>query len=109
MTIAEILGGVGYPVCHPPYRGSESRYITYQLIGQTGMLYADNGEANTGVLYSVHLWAADGRGLYEMMHKVRSRLEDADWVVTVDTQFYDNDARLHRLILNAVAVGAIYG
>ena len=109
MTIEEALRGVPYPVCHPPYRGSESRYVTFQLLGQFGMLYADDAEAETAVQYMLHLWAHDGRELYVMLHEVRASLEAADWIVTVDTQIYDQESRMHRLVLNASAVGAIYG
>ena len=49
MMIYEALSSLGVPVCHPPYKGAEETYITYQLLGQSGQLYAEGGEAETGV------------------------------------------------------------
>lgn len=109
MTIEEALAGLSYPVCHPPYRGGEPKYVTFQLLGQFGTLYADDAEAETSVQYMLHLWARDGRELYVMLHEVRAALEAADWIVAVDTQIYDPDSRMHRLVLSASAAGALYG
>ena len=36
MMIYEALEDLGVPVCHPPYKGGEETYITYQLLGQSG-------------------------------------------------------------------------
>ena len=49
MMIYEALSSLGVPVCHPPYKGAEETYITYQLLGQSGQFYAEGGEAETGV------------------------------------------------------------
>ena len=54
MTIAEILQDK-YTVCHPPYMGDAAEYVTYQLITQTGMLYADDTETETAVMYAIDL------------------------------------------------------
>lgn len=107
MTIAEILDGVDYPVCHPPYRGSESRYITYQLIGQTGVLYAEGQEAETGVRHMITLWGSHS-DVYIMLVDVKRRLETAGCSVVVDAEFYDDDARLHRIVLDVVREGSAY-
>jgi hypothetical protein len=32
MMIYEALADLGVPVCHPPYKGAEETYITYQLL-----------------------------------------------------------------------------
>ena len=57
MMIYEALSSLGVPVCHPPYKGAEETYITYQLLGQSGQLYAEGGEAETGVQYAVSIFA----------------------------------------------------
>ena len=49
MMIYEALADLGVPVCHPPYKGGEETYITYQLLGQSGQLYAEGGEAETEI------------------------------------------------------------
>ena len=41
MMIYEALADIGVPVCHPPYKGAEETYITYQLLGQSGQIYAE--------------------------------------------------------------------
>lgn len=57
MMIYEALADLGVPVCHPPYKGGEETYITYQLLGQSGQIYAEGGEAETGVQYAVSIFA----------------------------------------------------
>ena len=57
MMIYEALSSLSVPVCHPPYKGAEDTYITYQLLGQSGQIYAEGGEAETGVQFAVSIFA----------------------------------------------------
>lgn len=107
-TIAEALAALPYPCCHPPYRGGADKYITYQLLGQSGVLYAEGCEAETAVGYMVHLWCA-GSGVYDLLRQVKPLLEAAGYIVTVDVEIYEKEARLHRIVLTANTEGAVYG
>lgn len=107
MTIPDALRDLPYPVCHPPYRGGESRYITYQLTGQSGVLYAEGREAETAVRYMVDLWGAHD-AVYAMLREIKPALEAAGYIVTVDAEFYDNESRLHRIVLDVQREGAEY-
>lgn len=107
MSIADALASLPYPVCHPPYRGNAARYVTYQLLGQSGMLYAEGTEAETAVRYMVGLWCA-GSGIFDMLQEVKPVLESAGYIVVVDAEFYEDDSRMHRIVLDVETDGAEY-
>lgn len=108
MTIFENLQALGIPVCHPPYLGSERKYVTYQFIGQDGILYAEGVEQETGVMYAVNVYA-ERKDVFTLMLEVKTALEAADYIVTVDTEIYEETEKLHRIVLLAVREGAVYG
>ena len=60
IPIAEALADIGAPVSPVPYRGSEDAFVTYQCIGQTGQIYAEGVEAETGVAYAVDIFTNYG-------------------------------------------------
>lgn len=107
MTIPEVLKDLGCPVCHPPYRGAETKYVTYQLLGQTGTIYAEGAEQETGVGYFVNVYAV-AADVITLTLKVKKSLEAAGYIVTVDTEIYEKDVKLHRIVLTAQTVGAVY-
>jgi len=107
MSIAQALAGIGVPVCHPPYLGAARRYVTCQLTGQSGILYAEGREAETAVRYMVSLYG-ERDAVFALLREVKPALEAAGYIVTVDTEFYDNEARLHRIVLDAVREGSEY-
>lgn len=106
--IAENLQALGISVCHPPYLGSERKYVTYQFIGQDGVLYAEGREQETGVMYAVNVYA-ERKEVFTLMLEVKTLLEAAGYIVTVDTEFYEETEKLHRIVLTAVREGAVYG
>lgn len=107
MMIYEALDGIGVPVCHPPYKGAEETYITYQLLGQSGQLYAEGCEAETAVQYAVSIFAEGfAAGL---LTRVKAALEQAGYVVSVDMETYDKETGRTQIALIAETEGAVYG
>lgn len=107
MTIAEALKDK-YIVCHPPYMGDARTYVTYQCIGQTGVLYAEGAERETGVMYSVDLYT-DAPPFEAAVKDIKGRLAAAGWGCTVDAEMYETDTGLYHIAMSALAVGGIYG
>ena len=108
MSIAANLQALGISVCHPPYLGAERRYVTYQFIGQDGILYAEGREQETGVRYAVNVYA-ERKEVFSLMLEVKATLEAAGYIVTVDTEIYEDAEKLHRIVLTAEREGADYG
>ena len=107
MMIYEALDGIGVPVCHPPYKGAEETYITYQLLGQSGQLYAEGCEAETAVQYAVSIFAEGfAAGL---LTRVKAALERAGYIVSVDMETYDKETERTQIALIAETEGAVYG
>ena len=73
LTIAEALAGIGLPCSPPPYKGRESAYITYSLLGQTGQIYAEGREAETGVMYAVEIFSPGYSA--QLLRDVKAALE----------------------------------
>lgn len=107
MTIYEALDGIGVPVCHPPYKGAAETYITYQLLGQSGQLYAEGREAETAVQYAVSIFA--GGFAARLVRSVKTALEDAGYIVSVDMETYDKETGRTQIALIAETEGAVYG
>ena len=107
MRIYEALDGIGVPVCHPPYKGAEETYITYQLLGQSGQLYAEGCEAETAVQYAVSIFAEGFAA--GILTRVKAALEKAGYIVTVDMETYDKETGRTQIALIAETEGAVYG
>ena len=107
MKIYEALENLGVPVCHPPYRGSEETYITYQLLGQGNRVYAESREAETSVMYAVSIFS-EGFAV-ELLRETKASLEAAGYIVTVDMETYDKDTGRTQIALIAETEGNEYG
>ena len=107
MTIAESLKAA-YEVCHPPYKGTARKYITYQLMGQTGVLYAEGTEQETGVMYSVDFYT-DALPFADDVRNIKSMLAAGGWNTVVNAEIYEKDTGLHHIAMSATREGAIYG
>lgn len=107
MTIDEALSGLGIPVSHPPYRGQETKYITFQIMGQESVLYADGTEQETAMRYSVDLYTSEP--FPAMLPKIKAALEAAGYIAVVDQEIYESDTKLWHVAMSAVRVGADYG
>ena len=107
MTISEALEPTGIACTHPPYQGEDDRYVTYQLIGQSGILYAEGAEQETGVAYAVDLYV---KGDYiETMLIVKAALERGGYIVSIDVEYLENDLDLYHISMTATIEGAVYG
>lgn len=107
MKIYEALANLGVPVCHPPYKGDEGTYITYQLLGQTGQVFAEGKEAETCVQYAVSIYA-EGFAT-SLLLSTKTALENAGYIATVDMETYDKDTGRTQIAIIAECEGAIYG
>ena len=107
MMIYEALSSLSVPVCHPPYKGAEETYITYQLLGQSGQIYAEGGDAESGVLFVVSMFA-DGFAA-ELLKRVKDALETAGYITTIDMETYDKETGRTQIALIAETEGAEYG
>lgn len=107
VKIYEALENLGVPVCHPPYRGNEETYITYQLLGQGDRVYAEGREAETSVMYAVSIFAEGFAA--ELLRQVKEKLEDAGYIVAVEMETYDKDTGRTQIALIAETEGGEYG
>ena len=107
VKIFEALENLGVPVCHPPYKGSNETYITYQLLGQGNRVYAESREAETSVMYAVSIFSEGfAAGL---LRETKASLEAAGYIVTVDMETYDKDTGRTQIALIAETEGNEYG
>ena len=90
MMIYEALADLGVPVCHPPYKGAEETYITYQLLGQSGQIFAEGFAAS-------------------LLQRAKAALEAAGYIVTVDMETYDKETGRTQIAIIAETEGAEYG
>ena len=106
MTIAEILRNK-YTVCHPPYMGDATEYVTYQLIAQSTTLYAEGTEAETSVLYAVDYYTKTVP-YAEKLLEIKLLLQAAGWACTVNAEDYEPDTGLYHIPMTATHIGGIY-
>lgn len=107
MTISDALRDIGVPVCHPPYRGPEETYITYQILGQAARVYAEGTEAETATQFAVSIYAEGCRAA--LIRETKAALERAGYIVTVDMEHYDREIRRTQVAMIAETEGAVYG
>lgn len=107
MTIAEALASTGIRCSRPPFPYNDDTYVTYTLMGQSGMLYAEGREQETAVTYVVNLYASDN--FLASMRKVKSALEVAGYIVTIDTEYYEDAIKKRHIVMTAEIQGDVYG
>lgn len=98
---------VEVPVKRPDYKGDAPQYITYHLYGQTGTIYAESTEAETGTEFMISIWSKTD--YTELLHDVKWALLNAHWRVTVEAEYFDSDSGYYRVILDAACVGESFG
>ncbi len=107
-TLKQILSSaLDIPVERPSYRGNAPKYIIYHVIGQSGTIYAEGREAETGVSFALDLYS-DGSYL-DILRKIQTALWDAGIASTVEMEDYDNDTEYYHVAMIARRVGANYG
>lgn len=102
-SIADALSLLPCPVSRVPYRGDSASYVTYQLLGQQGQIYAEGKEAETAVRYAVSVFSPGGSDV--LMLNTKAALEAAGYIVTIDMEDYDADMDIHQSALIAEDVG----
>lgn len=107
MTIAEALASTGIRCSRPPFPYNDDTYVTYTLLGQSGMLYAEGREQETAVTYVVNLYVSDN--FLASMRKVKAALETAGYIVTIDTEYYEDAIKKRHIVMTAEIQGDIYG
>lgn len=106
-TIPQALSALSQPVSYAPYKGSAPSYVAYQLVSQDGQIYAEGREAETAVLYAVTCVSPGFAPTFFL--DVKSKLEAAGYIVTVDASLYDHDSDTQQVTLLAEIAGAVYG
>ena len=107
MTIAQALSPTGLPCCHPPYIGEAEAYVTYQLLGQGSVLYAESQERETGVSYAVDLYCNEP--YVQTMLQVKKALEEAGYIATIGLEYYEPEVDRYHIYISAEKEGALYG
>ncbi len=107
MTIYEALKDIELPVCHPPYAGDCENYVTYQLLGQDGQIYAEGSEGATAVTYAVNLFM----NLFNasLITLIKEALERAGYIVVVEMENYNDEKVVNQVSMIATIEGAQYG
>lgn len=109
MEISKVLEPLGIPVCHPPYSGSEDTFVTYQLMGQMGTVFAEGQEAETGVAFSVDLYTTSGSmETQEILQTIKMLLNGAAYICTVDMETFEKDTKRRHYALTATREDAVY-
>lgn len=107
MTIAEALASTGIRCSRPPFPYSDDVYVTYTMLGQSGMLYAEGKEQETAVTYVVNLYAKDN--FVPSMRAVKAALEEAGYIVTIETEYYEDAIKKRHIVMTAEIQGDVYG
>lgn len=107
MSIRTVLSGLNVPVRRPDYKGKDPQYITYQLLGQTGTIYAESTEAETGTAFLVNIWSKTD--YTALLASVKMTLLRARYRVLVMSESFEKEDGYYRVILEVACIGANYG
>lgn len=108
MSIRTLLEtALDVPVKRPDYKGDALQYVTYQLLGQTGTIYAESTEAETGTEFAVNLWSKTD--YTELLLDLKHTLLDARYRASVQAEYFDKDSGYYRVILETACIGESYG
>ena len=108
MSIRTVLeSALDVPVKRPDYKGDAPQYVTYQLLGQTGTIYAESTEAETGTEFVVNIWSkTDYTGL---LTALKHTLLDARYRVDVQAEYFDRDSGYYRVVIETACIGENFG
>ncbi len=107
MSIRTVLSGLNVPVRRPDYKGNAAQYITYQLLGQTGTIYAESTEAETGTEFLLNIWSKTD--YTALLTQVKQTLLRNRYRVTVLSEVFEKEDGYYRVILEASCIGARSG
>ena len=107
MSIRTVLSETGVPVVRPDYKGDAPQYITYQMVGQTGTIWAESTEAETGTAFLVNIWSKTD--WTQLLTDVKAILLRERYRITVMSEVFGKEDGYYRVILEASCLGASYG
>lgn len=107
MTIAEALASTGIRCSRPPFPYNDETYVTYTMLGQSGMLYAEGKEQETAVTYVVNLYTTNA--FIAPLVKVKDALQKAGYIVTIETEYYEDAIKKRHIVMTAEIQGDVYG
>lgn len=108
MSIRTLLqSAVDVPVKRPDYKGDAAQYITYKMLGQTGTIYAESTEAETGTEFSISIWSKTD--YTDLLSQVKRALLNARYRTEIGPEYFDSDSGYYRVIIEAACIGANYG
>lgn len=93
--IHEVLAPMNMPVCHPPYTGAESEFVTYTLINNAYDNWASGSAVQEQTVYAVDLFTMDE---YEdLAEQIKALLRGEGYVVQEGPEFYEPDTKYHHI------------
>ena len=107
MSIRTVLAGLNVPVRRPDYKGDAPQYITYQLLGQTGTIYAESTEAETGTEFLINIWSKTD--YTALLASVKQTLLQNRYRVTVLSETFEKEDGYYRVLIETACIGANYG
>lgn len=108
MSIRTVLeAAVDVPVKRPDYKGDAPQYVTYQLLGQTGTIYAESTEAETGTEFIVNIWSKVD--YVSLLTDVKRTLLQNRYRVDVQAEYFDKESGYYRVIIETACIGAQFG
>lgn len=108
MSIKTLLeSSLSVPVKRPDYKGNAPQYVTYQMLGQTGTIYAESTEAETGTEFLLNIWSKTD--FTELLASLKQTLLQNRYRVTVMGEYFEKDSGYYRVIVETACIGAHYG
>lgn len=94
-AIHTALASLNIPVCHPPYAGTASAFVTYTLINNAHNNWASGAAWEDETVYSVDLFI---KGAYESTaDSIKSLLRGEGYVVSEGPELYENDTKYRHI------------
>ena len=96
MTIPEALHPIGLSPVHPPYMGSEETFVTYAMLNEDGVVFADGDEQAGEVLYSVDVFTKTA--WESTVSSIKAALKSAGYKVqNTGPEIYETDTKLYHI------------
>ena len=93
--IHQVLAPLYMPVCHPPYTGTASKFITFTLINNAYNDWASGAAFEEETVWSVDLFTKDP---YEALAvQIKDLLRAEGYVVQEGPELYESDTKYHHI------------
>ena len=97
--IFDALKGLGVPVKHQVYKGSEKTYITFFKPFEQAGLFADNSELATEHYMQIDLWSKNDLEILLLYEKVRDMLRQNGMDRQDRQDFFENDTQTYHIAI----------